>query len=185
MTAYRVGRFASSAGALWAYTTPMLKMVALFLGLFIAHASAQMPYVAASEIETTMKRSVAENILDTKMEEATVKGGIVRVGLVHRANAEAAALMHQELTEIYQIIEGSGTIVVGGTMENPRAVSDPPNLGPTPSFSGAQVGGVSQKLSPKDLVIPPARLTGSFSSMGRFPTSSTGSNPTEGSGPQA
>jgi mannose-6-phosphate isomerase-like protein (cupin superfamily) len=140
----------------------MLKMVALFLGLFVAQASAQMPYVPSSKIETTMKKSVAENILDTKMEEATVKGGIVRVGLVHRKNAEAAALMHEELTEIYQIIDGSGTIVVGGRMENPRPVSDPPNLGPTPSFSGAQVGGVSQKLSPKDVVIVPAGMPHRF-----------------------
>jgi mannose-6-phosphate isomerase-like protein (cupin superfamily) len=140
----------------------MLKMVALFWGLLLAQVSAQIPYVSVSQIETTMKKSVAENILDTKMEEATVKGGIVRVGLVHRKNAEAAALMHQELTEIYQIIEGSGTIVVGGRMENPRPVSDPPNLGPTPSFSGAQVGGVSQKLSPKDVVIVPAGMPHRF-----------------------
>ena len=73
-----------------------------------------MHYVGAAEIETTMKRSVADNILDTKMEEATVKGGIVRVGLVHRKNAEAAALMHEDLTEIYQIIEGSGTDHLSG-----------------------------------------------------------------------
>ena len=130
--------------------------------VLLAQASAQMPYVAAAEIDATMKQSVADNILDTKMEEATVKGGIVRVGLVHRRNAEAAALMHEELTEIYQIIEGSGTIVVGGTMQNARPVSDPPNLGPTPSFSGTQVGGVSQKLMPNDVVIVPAGLPHRF-----------------------
>jgi mannose-6-phosphate isomerase-like protein (cupin superfamily) len=50
------------------------------------------------------------------MNETVVKGGIVRVGIVHRKSAEAAPLMHQELTEIYQIIEGSGTITTGGAM---------------------------------------------------------------------
>jgi mannose-6-phosphate isomerase-like protein (cupin superfamily) len=140
----------------------MLTITAWFWGLLFAQGPAQIPYVAAAEIETTMKHSVADNILDTKMEEATVKGGIVRVGLVHRKNAEAAALMHQDLTEIYQIIEGSGTLVVGGTMQNPRPVSDPPNLGPTPSFSGEQVGGVSQKLTPKDVVIVPAGMPHRF-----------------------
>jgi mannose-6-phosphate isomerase-like protein (cupin superfamily) len=140
----------------------MLMIFAVFWALLFAQAPASIPYVAAAEIEATMKHSVAENILDTKMEEAKVKGGIVRVGLVHRKNAEAAALMHADLTEIYQIIEGSGTLVVGGTMQDPRPVSDPPNLGPTPSFSGQQVGGVSQKLMPKDVVIVPAGMPHRF-----------------------
>ncbi len=140
----------------------MLTLFTLAWGLLLAQAAGPMPYVSASEIETTMRRSVAENILDTKMEEVTVRGGIVRVGLVHRKNAEAAALMHENLTEIYHIIEGSGTLVVGGRMENQRPVSDPPNLGPTPSFSGTQVGGVSQKLSPKDVVIVPAGMPHRF-----------------------
>lgn len=140
----------------------MLTLLGLFWGLLVAQAPAQMPFVAATEIDSTMKRSVANNILDTKMEKATVKGGIVRVGLVHRKNAEAAALMHEDLTEIYQIIEGSGTLIVGGTMENPRPVSDPPNLGPTASYSGAQTGGVSQKLMPKDVVIVPAGMPHRF-----------------------
>lgn len=114
--------------------------------------------VAATQIDSTMKHSVENNILDTKVNETAVKGGIVRVGIVHRKNAEAAALMHQELTEIYQIIEGSGTMTIGGAMPSPRAVQDPPNLGPTPTFSGSQTGGISRKVGPKDLVIVPAGL---------------------------
>jgi mannose-6-phosphate isomerase-like protein (cupin superfamily) len=118
--------------------------------------------VDAATIASTMKHSVENNILDTKVNETAVKGGIVRVGIVHRKNAEAAALMHQELTEIYQIVEGSGTISIGGTMPNPKAVQDPPNLGPTPTFSGDQVGGVTRKVGPKDVVIVPAGLPHRF-----------------------
>jgi mannose-6-phosphate isomerase-like protein (cupin superfamily) len=121
--------------------------------------------VPASQIESTMKHSVENNILDTRMNETAVKGGIVRVGIVHRQNAEAAPLMHQELTEIYQIIEGSGTITTGGTMTNPRRVSDPPNLGPTPTFSGDAPGGVQRKVGPKDVVIVPAGMPHRFTQL--------------------
>ena len=85
-----------------------------------------------------------------------MKGGIVRVGVVHRIAPETRALVHQELTEIYSIMEGSGTLLTGGEAQAPQAVSDPPNLGPTPSFYVTQVGGVSQKVQPKDMVIVPA-----------------------------
>ena len=136
----------------------MLMLLGLLWGLPPVQdpAPAGSPVVHAADIESTMERSIANNVLDTKVKEATVKGGIVRVGVVHRKNAEAAALMHQELTEIYQIRIGSGTLLIGGTMENPRPVSDPPNLGPTPSFSGSQVGGAAQKVGPGDLVVVPA-----------------------------
>ena len=137
----------------------MRVLLGLLLGLLPPvqnPAPAPSPVVHATDIETTMERSIANNVLDTKVKEAAVKGGIVRMGVVHRKNAEAAALMHQELTEIYQIRIGSGTLLIGGTMENPRPVSDPANLGPTPSFSGTQVGGVTQKVGPNDVVIVPA-----------------------------
>ncbi len=124
--------------------------------LFLAQSTNSGAVVSAATIESTMKHSVENNILDTKVNETAVKGGIVRVGIVHRKNVEALPLMHQELTEVYQILEGSGTISIGGTMPNPRPVQDPPNLGPTPTFQGEQVGGVARKVGPKDVVIVPA-----------------------------
>jgi hypothetical protein len=97
--------------------------------------------VSASEIEATMLESVATNRLDIKVGESPVEGGIVRVGIIHRTRDETLALVHQELTEVYQIIAGGGVLVTGGTIENARPVSDPPNIGSTPSFFVSQVGG--------------------------------------------
>jgi mannose-6-phosphate isomerase-like protein (cupin superfamily) len=114
--------------------------------------------VEKSKIEATRKNSVEKNILDTKIQEMPMKSGLLRVGVVHRKNAEAAALMHQELTEIYQILEGSGTVTIGGTITSQRPAVDPPNLGPTPSFSTQGTGGVSRHAGPGDLVIIPAGL---------------------------
>ena len=141
----------------------MLKSTAAALTLLLAVGLyAQEPgtgsVVEGSKIEATRQHSIQNNVLDTKVSETVVKGGLIRVGVVYRKNAEAAALMHQELTEIYQIIEGSGTVTIGGTMSNQRPAKDPPNLGPTPSFSGEQTGGIARKAGPKDLVIVPAGL---------------------------
>jgi len=140
----------------------MLMLTALSLLLFLMQDAPTGAVVGAAQVESTVKHSIEANILDTKVNQTAVKGGIVRVGIVHRKNAEAAALMHSELTEIYQIVEGSGTVNIGGTMPTPKAVQDPPNLGPTPTFSGDQVGGVSRKVGPKDIVIVPAGLPHRF-----------------------
>jgi mannose-6-phosphate isomerase-like protein (cupin superfamily) len=121
--------------------------------------------VPSTQVEATMKHSTENNILDTKMTERLVKGGLVRVGIVHRKNTEAKPLMHDQLTEIYQILEGSGTMTTGGAMPNPNPVSDPPNLGPTPSFQGDVVGGTSRKVGPKDIVIVPAGMPHRFTQL--------------------
>ena len=77
--------------------------------LMLAQDPAPALVIPAEDVEATMRRLIAGNILDTKVKEAAVKGGIVRVGVVHRVAPETRALMHQELTEIYNIVEGSGT----------------------------------------------------------------------------
>lgn len=140
----------------------MCTLIPLFSSLMLAQDPPQGSVIAAADIDATMRASIATKKLDTKINETPVKGGIVRVGIVHRTSAEARALMHDELTEIYQIIEGSGTLLMGGEMQDKRPVSDPPNLGPTPSYFVTQVGGVTRKVGPKDLVILPAGIPHRF-----------------------
>ena len=140
----------------------MCTLIPLFSSLMLAQDPSQGSVIAAADIDATMRASIATKKLDTKINETPVKGGIVRVGIVHRTSAEARALMHDELTEIYQIIEGSGTLLMGGEMQDKRPVSDPPNLGPTPSYFVTQVGGVTRKVGPKDLVILPAGIPHRF-----------------------
>lgn len=149
----------------------MLTMLSLFLTLHGAHAAppAQSPapaaVVTAETVDTTMRQSIANNTLDTKMNETSVKGGIVRIGIVHRTKPEPRALLHNELTEIYQIISGSGTLFTGGTPQEPTPVSDPPNLGMTPSFYVTQSGGTTRTVKPKDIVVIPAGLPHRFSQL--------------------
>ncbi len=143
----------------------MLKMISVSSVLLLASTAAvfaQTPapaaVVTAETIDATMKASIAANTLDKKMSETPIKGGIVRVGMIHRTRDETRALMHAELTEVYQIISGSATLVTGGTTRDTRPVSDPPNLGALPSYSMAQEGGIRQRVKAKDVVVIPAGL---------------------------
>jgi hypothetical protein len=81
----------------------------------------------------------------------------VGVAVVHRAKAVnmniQASLEHSQITEIYRVISGSGTMVSGGTMENAKNQS-PPNPVIAPSMGGFRiVGGQSRKIGPGDVII--------------------------------
>ena len=151
----------------------MLILVVLFFGFAQAQeparAAAPPPppatFVGAAEIESTLRQSIANNTLDKRVALAAGARGVVRVGIVHRSTQEPRALMHDELTEIYQIIEGSGTLETGGAMTDCAPVADPPNLGPTKSYFCTMTAGASQKVKPKDIIIVPAGTPHKFSQL--------------------
>ena len=112
-----------------------------------------------------MRESITNNTLDKRVALAPGGRGPVRGGIVHRSTQEPRALMHDELTEIYQIIEGSGTLVTGGATTECAPVADPPNLGPTRSYFCTMTAGVSQRVKPKDVIIVPAGTPHKFSQL--------------------
>jgi len=83
----------------------------------------------------------------------------VAVAVVHRAKATniAASLAHHQITEVYHVISGSGTMVSGGTMENAKDTTDANILSVVgPSAQGGRiVGGFSRKIGAGDVVILP------------------------------
>jgi mannose-6-phosphate isomerase-like protein (cupin superfamily) len=97
----------------------------------------------------------------------------VGVGVVHRAKTSfgakgnANAVEHSQITEVYHFIEGNGTFVTGGTIENARDVAVDSNVvkvlnGPSTS-GGAVQNGVSRKVGPGDVVIIPPNTPHWFS----------------------
>ena len=128
------------------------------LGAQVNAAPAPAVIVSQAEWMAVMSQSAANNTLDTRVAETPVRGGVVRAGVIYRSRPETRALVHQELTEIYSIVDGSGTLVTGGTATDSQPVSDPPNLGLTPSFFVTQVGGDVRRVGPGDIVIIPAGL---------------------------
>jgi mannose-6-phosphate isomerase-like protein (cupin superfamily) len=91
-----------------------------------------------------------------------VSGANVGVGVVYRAKGQspAGSSSHDAVTEIYQVIAGSGTLVTGGEIVDPQrraAAGELVGQVNGPGVSGRSIrGGVSHHLSPGDMVIIPA-----------------------------
>lgn len=116
------------------------------------------------EAAETLKKSQANNIVDTLMQGRDVLGGKAGVAMLYRVKPEASSLIHDQATEIYYILEGSGTIVTGGSLTDAKP-TDLTRLGAGMSRSGQRVGGEERKVKPKDMIIVPAGTPHAFSQL--------------------
>src|SRR5437773_12033242 len=114
----------------------MLILMAVLAGLVAEQQAASGTIVTADEIAATLKQSIANNVVDQPVKAADVPGGHkASLALLRRTKPETTALIHNRVTEIYHITEGSGTIVTGGTLESPTA-TDLTRLHAGPSQTG-------------------------------------------------
>lgn len=92
--------------------------------------------------------------------------GVLHRGATHARGAGVNGLSHNQVTEVYYVISGTGTLVTGGSMATPKIE---PADGTTvkvlvgPSMSGAFQNGQSRKIGPGDVVIIPAGVPHGFS----------------------
>ena len=143
----------------------MLTLLAIAFGLVAEQQAASGTVISADEIATTLKQSIAKNVIDQPVKAADVPGGHkASLALLRRTKPETTALIHNRVTEIYQITEGSGTIVTGGTLENPTP-TDLTRLNAGPSQTGTHKGGESKHVGPKDVIIVPAGMPHRFSQL--------------------
>ena len=143
----------------------MLILLACLLGLVAEQQAASGTIISADEIAATVKQSTANNVVDQPVKAADVPGGHkASLALLRRTKAETTALIHNRVTEIYQISVGSGTIVTGGSLENATA-TDLTRLNAGPSQTGTHKGGESKHVGPKDVIIIPAGMPHRFSQL--------------------
>jgi mannose-6-phosphate isomerase-like protein (cupin superfamily) len=148
----------------------MPTILSFLLGVALsAQAAAQVPasgtVITADEIAATLKASIANNVVDQPMKASMVPGGHkASLALLRRTKPETSALIHDRVTEVYQIVEGGGTIVTGGSLENPT-VTDLTRLNAGPSQTGMHKGGESRRVGPKDVIIVPAGMPHRFSQL--------------------
>ncbi|HEX3646142.1 MAG TPA: hypothetical protein VHT95_11085 [Vicinamibacterales bacterium] len=144
----------------------MLTWLTLALGLAAgAQQAAPGTIISADEIAATLKQSIANNTVDKPIKLAQVPGGHkASLALLRRTKAETSALIHDYVTEIYQIVEGSGTLVTGGSLEDPKE-SDLTRLNAGMSHTGVHKGGESRKVKAKDVIIVPAGTAHRFSEL--------------------
>jgi mannose-6-phosphate isomerase-like protein (cupin superfamily) len=143
----------------------MLTIIVLVLALAAEQQAASGTVITADEIAATLKQSVANNVVDQPVKAAEVPGGHkASLALLRRTKAETSALIHNRVTEIYQITKGSGTIVTGGVLEGATAV-DLTRLNAGPSQSGTHKGGDARHVGPNDVIIVPAGTPHRFSQL--------------------
>ena len=144
----------------------MLTLIAFMLALATGEPQAASgTFITAEEIAATLKQSIANNTVDQPIKLAEIPGGHkASLAMLRRTKAETTALIHDYVTEIYQIVEGSGTLVTGGLLEDPKE-NDLTRLNAGMSHTGVHKGGESRKVKPKDVIIVPAGMAHRFSEL--------------------
>jgi mannose-6-phosphate isomerase-like protein (cupin superfamily) len=143
----------------------MLTLLALMLGLAAGEQQASGTVISADEIAATLKQSIVNNTVDQPIKLAELPGGHkASVALLRRTKAETSALIHDYVTEIYEIVEGSGTLITGGTIMDAKE-SDLTRVNAGMSHTGMHHGGESRKVKPKDVIIVPAGMAHRFSEL--------------------
>ena len=113
-------------------------------------------------------------LLSSKYSVVSINGDYnVGVGVAHRARTQGdtvtgggGGIEHSQITEVYHIISGTGTLVTGGTNANAKvpSVDAAVKVLNGPSISGGMIqGGVSRKVEPGDVVIIPPNTPHWFS----------------------
>jgi len=132
-------------------------------------------YITSAEVEAIAKRTANLAVSDQAIRIVNINNEYnVAVGVVHRAKTVGQpaqnGIEHSQITEIYHVIAGNGTLVTGGTLENPvPAAADSPTVallnGPSTN-GGAIRGGASRAIGPGDVVIIPPNTPHWFSNVG-------------------
>lgn len=124
--------------------------------------------VTAEVIQSTVEYMKAEGITDVPIKTIDAGGHNVGVAVIYRPAAEdiGGGAVHSEVTEVYYVIEGRGTLVTGGQLVDPRERELTARRLEVngPGFSGSNIqGGVSRPVGPGDVVIIPAGTPHKFS----------------------
>lgn len=92
----------------------------------------------------------------------------VGVAVVRRSeiggHPPTGAIVHHDVTEVYQIIEGKGVLVTGGKLRSSKPITDPQVLraiGPTSTGKGI-IGGTRTSVGPGDMVVIPPNTPHGF-----------------------
>jgi mannose-6-phosphate isomerase-like protein (cupin superfamily) len=142
----------------------MTRFFALVLLLAQAGTTKTLPAtdVKAADIQATVREEIAKKLTDVPIRTVDAGGQNVSIAVVHRDKGTNLTGMasHDKVSEVYYVVEGSGTFVTGGTMVNPQkreSSSDTVKQLSGPGFAGTGIrGGVSRNLSKGDIVVIPA-----------------------------
>jgi len=121
-------------------------------------------YIPASEMDAYTKKAIAESLVDQRVRAVDIGKSNVGIGLVYRGKLAAptanSVAEHDQVSEVYYIISGSATLVLGPDITNrerrpatERTVVERNG----PGNNGSDIkNGVAHQLKAGDVVIIPA-----------------------------
>lgn len=112
--------------------------------------------VTAAAIQTFLKELPPGVVSDRAIRVVDVGGYHVGVyGVFRPKSAVQGAILHQtRVTEVYQMLDGVGTLVTGGKIPDGKPTA--PGLGGHISISGTRIeGGVSRRVVKGDVIVIP------------------------------
>ena len=129
--------------------------------------------ITNTEIKAAIEKTASLPVSDQQLRMVSINGEYnVGAALVTRAKTgggEAApALAHTQITEVYYIISGNGTLVTGGTLEDAKDLRPTPTAPQAgrligPSTAGTKIlNGKRRQVGPGDMIIIPANTPHTF-----------------------
>jgi mannose-6-phosphate isomerase-like protein (cupin superfamily) len=121
-------------------------------------------YIPVEELQAYTKKAITEKRVDQQVRDVDIGKVHVAIGMVHRTKLDAPApesvAEHDLVSEVYHIIDGSGTLVLGpdiADMKRRPATQETVRLFNGPGNNGTTIrNGVAYNLKAGDAVIIPA-----------------------------
>jgi mannose-6-phosphate isomerase-like protein (cupin superfamily) len=121
-------------------------------------------YIPVSELQAYTKKAVAEKLTDQEVRDVEIGKAHIGIGMVHRGKLDAPApnsvAEHDQVSEVYHVIDGSATLVLGPDITNRQR--RPATLLTVREFNGpgnngSEIrNGVSYQIKTGDVVVIPA-----------------------------
>ena len=126
-------------------------------------------FIGAMEIRTAVEQNNTGAFSDSPLRVVAIEPRYnVGVAVVRRNKIDGRmlpdALSHDDVTEVYQIIEGEGTLITGGVLQSPKPMTAAAVIGEIGPSSAGQfiVGGTARRVAPGDIVIIPPHTAHGF-----------------------
>jgi mannose-6-phosphate isomerase-like protein (cupin superfamily) len=121
-------------------------------------------YIPLSELQAYTKKAIDEKLLDQQVRDIEIGKAHIGIGMVHRGKldtpAENSVAEHDQVSEVYHIIDGTATLMLGPDITNRQrrpATQLTVREFNGPGNNGAEIrNGVSHNLKPGDVVVIPA-----------------------------
>jgi len=121
-------------------------------------------YIPLSELQAYTKKAIDERLLDQQVRDIEIGKAHIGIGMVHRGKLDAPAkdsvAEHDQVSEVYHIVDGTVTLVLGPDITNRQrrpATTQTVREFNGPGNNGSEVKkGVAHQLKPGDVVVIPA-----------------------------